>query len=366
MPQNLLKWSGGVGMKKQTILAIILLLLLSESVQGISCGELGTSGLCIDMEYGLWKEDLKTRIDYEPSEPPVDYWLVFEKITIINKPGSENTPNLSLKIYVYPDGSRKAEIAQFNLPPLQINDTYEVTYLGQNRLYEFKKNGELIDQKWSNINPEKLYKSGIWNIEVTLEPPFGRTVIINGMQKNYNIEVCSVTEMAGLNIERRNLFLTGIATALGVLALILGIESVILSKKANKLADQSDKKMKALADSQIDEKLAIMAEHLKESLVGSKNTAELKNQEKEQDYWLNEIRRIQSDFNAVTDLKEYASPEKKQKLIENYIVPILEALNTIKENIPMSSEWNDILTEIAKTAWTYDIKTETIESFINH
>ena len=156
-----------------------------------------------------------------------------------------------------------------------------------------------------------------------------------------------------------------------IVALCLAGLSVIISKRANEIAeganeiaDQSDKKMKALADSQIDEKLAIMAEHLKESLVGSKNTAELKN--REQDYWLNEIRRIQSDFNAVTDLKEYASSEKKKELIEDYIIPILEALNTIKENIQMSSEWNDILTEIAKTAWTYDIKTETIESFINH
>ena len=107
---------------------------------------------------------------------PTGDWLVIEKITIINNPDTDyeiqNISNLSLQIYVNPVGSENKEIAQLtNIPPLKINDTYEVTYCGQNRQYDYKINNEFITKKrGSNINPTKLSMNGWWQINVKLKP----------------------------------------------------------------------------------------------------------------------------------------------------------------------------------------------------
>ena len=166
------------------------------------------------------------------------------------------------------------------------------------------------------------------------------------------------------------------------IALYLGHRANVLAKDANEIANQSDKKMKAIADSQIDEKLAMMAVYLADT------DATLRNMNLGVVWTLNKIRKLNSDFYAVFDLKEYASDKKNEVLIINYIIPILENLysmkkrylkdldsldpNSLKNKYPTYridhnewEEWNKILTKIAEFAKTYGIETETISNIIN-
>ena len=175
-----------------------------------------------------------------------------------------------------------------------------------------------------------------------------------------------------------------------IVALCLAGLSVIISKRANEIAEganeiaeQSDKKMTAIANSLIDEKLAMMAAYLTDT------DATLRNMNLGVVWTLNEIRKLNSDFYAVFDLKEYASDKKNEVLIINYIIPILENLysmkkrylkdldsldpNSLKNKYPTYridhnewEEWNKILTKIAEFAKTYGIETETIENIINN
>ena len=178
-------------------------------------------------------------------------------------------------------------------------------------------------------------------------------------------------------------------TVMTIAAFCLAALSVIISKRANKIAEeaneiaeQSDKKMTAIADSQIDEKLAMMAAYLADT------DATLRNMNSGVVWTLNEIRKLNSDFYAVFDLKEYASDKKNEVLIKYYIIPILENLypmkkryqkdldsldpNSLKKKYPDYridhnewEEWNKILTKIAEFAKMYGIETETIENISN-
>lgn len=395
-------------MKQKIVMVLFLLLLLfvitEARAQGAKCRELGLSGYCIDIELSLWKEDLETRSDYNFSDifSAGDY-LVIEKITIVNNPEtcyeSKNTSNLSLQIYVNPLDSEKEEIARLDdIPPLKIGDTYEVTYCGQNRLYDFKLNNETIaKKKWSNINPKKLSVDGWWQIAVKLEPltmyidptvgytSFGYSTIINGEQENYNFKVYSDIEIAELKTERKNLIISVLGMVATILALVFGVSSFIIAWKSKHISEESDTKMKKLTDSQIDEKLAMFAEYL----ANTHATLKMMKRPYPRAVWaLNEIRRVNSDFNAVSDLKKYASPSKKEALITDYIIPILKDLYSIKKMYQKDlnslnlndlmryypvyhihpndwKEWNDILTEITNTALNYDIKTEEIRNLTN-
>lgn len=110
-----------------------------------------------------------------------------------------------------------------------------------------------------------------------------------------------------------------------VMAFGISIYAAILSKK-------SDRKMTAIADSQIDEKLAIMAGYLTDI----KSTLGI--MKKLRVVWsLNDMRKLNSDFYAIYDLKKYASDKKNEVLIKYYIIPILENLYSIKKGIRKTS-----------------------------
>lgn len=161
-----------------------------------------------------------------------------------------------------------------------------------------------------------------------------------------------------------------------LLAVLLGALSLIISGYAAKIAKKSDKKMTAIADSQIDEKLAMMAGYLSITRHVKRNIDELGLGDPAY-VSLNDIRRIKSDFNAVSDLREYVIPEKKEQLIVIYIIPILEDLYYIKntylqhnwqkspENVVLSEEWDEVFKDIAKKTLTYNIEKEKIEKLIN-
>ena len=113
-----------------------------------------------------------------------------------------------------------------------------------------------------------------------------------------------------------------------LIPILLAVYAAFLARRANKIAEESDRKMTVIADSKIDEALAIMAEHLKDTQA-SKRVVE--NFGLGGAYiTLTEIRQITSNFNAASDLKEYAHHTKKKALITEYIIPILEDLYYIK------------------------------------
>ena len=176
--------------------------------------------------------------------------------------------------------------------------------------------------------------------------------------------------------------MSGFTLGLTVLAFL----SLVISLLAVKIAKESDRKMKAIADSQIDEKLAKFAEHLSDTNATLKH---IKCPYPRVVWTLNEIRMLNSDLNAASDLKDYASVEKKKALITKYIIPILKNLYSMKKRYQRDlnslgnhdliryypdyrisldewEEWNDILMdEITKTALSYGIETETIRNIIN-
>jgi len=124
----------------------------------------------------------------------------------------------------------------------------------------------------------------------------------------------------------------------------LGILSFIISIFAIKIAKKSDQMMRAIANLEYDEKLAIMASH----------SERIKN-DKSSGY----IERIKNDFSAVSNLQKYADEKKKEKLIEDYIIPILE---TILNDGEVSGQRAVAVNEIINIALKYNIATEKIKS----
>ncbi|HAW57895.1 MAG TPA: hypothetical protein DCX03_02585 [Bacteroidales bacterium] len=93
------------------------------------------------------------------------------------------------------------------------------------------------------------------------------------------------------------------------LALYLGVISLLISVFAAWLAVSSDRRMKALSNLQFQEKLAVMANHLK-NIASDKSSLRAET--------------ILNDFEGASHLREYASKDKKEKLIRDYIIPILK------------------------------------------
>jgi len=124
----------------------------------------------------------------------------------------------------------------------------------------------------------------------------------------------------------------------------LGILSFIISIFAIKIAKKSDQMMRAIANLEYDEKLAIMADH----------SEKIKN-DKSSGY----IERIKNDFSAVSNLQKYADEKKKEKLIKDYIIPILE---TILNDGEVSGQRAVAVDEIINIALKYNIATEKIKS----
>ena len=91
--------------------------------------------------------------------------------------------------------------------------------------------------------------------------------------------------------------------------IVLGIIAISMSAIALYISIRSDQRMKDLANLEFDEKLAVMASH-SERIKTNRS--------------LGFIETIKNDFSAVSNLQKYADRKKKEELIENYIIPILE------------------------------------------
>lgn len=128
-----------------------------------------------------------------------------------------------------------------------------------------------------------------------------------------------------------------ISILLGIIAIGISIIALIISFK-------SDKRIEALANLEFDEKLAVMASH-SERIKADKS--------------LSSIERIKNDFSAVSNLQKYANSKKKEELIENYIIPILE---TILNGEKVSGQRAVATAEIIDIALKYNIATDKIKS----
>lgn len=127
-------------------------------------------------------------------------------------------------------------------------------------------------------------------------------------------------------------------------SLALGMFSLVISLVAILIAVQSARMMKSVANLEYDEKLAVMASH-SEKIKADKS--------------LRLTETIRNDFYAVSNLKKYASNEKKDRLIEDYIIPILK--ETIgSEN--MNAQQVIAIKDIIDIALKYDIASDKVKN----
>lgn len=126
--------------------------------------------------------------------------------------------------------------------------------------------------------------------------------------------------------------------------ILLGIIAIGISIIAIYISIKSDKRMKALASLEFDEKLAVMASH-SERIKTDKS--------------LGFIERIKNDFSAASNLQKYADAKKKEELIENYILPILK---TILNDEKVSGQSAVATAEIIDIALKYNVATDKIKS----
>ena len=132
------------------------------------------------------------------------------------------------------------------------------------------------------------------------------------------------------------------------LSLGLAMFAIAFSIRSFDLALSSEKKMKALGNSQIDEKHAMMARYVglaQQIATGQRNPGLV----------FNDIRAINSNLNALFDLKEYTSKEKRNELVKEYIVEILRGLMIYRTSAfyikqETSESWDDVVADIGKTA----------------
>lgn len=126
------------------------------------------------------------------------------------------------------------------------------------------------------------------------------------------------------------------------IALGLGGLSLLMSAIAVCIAISSDQRMKALSNLEFQEKLAAMAGHL----------SNIRN-----DRSSLPAERIRNDFAAVSNLKNYASKEKQEKLIRDYGIPIL------KEYLRSEMEQGVAITvkEMIDIALSYRIESSELE-----
>lgn len=127
-------------------------------------------------------------------------------------------------------------------------------------------------------------------------------------------------------------------------SLALGMFSLVISLVALLIAMQSARMMKSVANLEYDEKLAVMASH-SEKIKADKS--------------LRLIETIRNDFYAVSNLQKYASNEKKDRLIEDYIIPILK--ETIG-NENMNAQQAIAIKDIIDIALKYDIASDKVKN----
>ncbi len=125
----------------------------------------------------------------------------------------------------------------------------------------------------------------------------------------------------------------------------LGILSLAVSGIAFWFALKSDKKMQAIADLNFDEKLAMFAHYLDEA---------------RHNVSVQLLERMRNDFFAVSNLHKYASKIKKERLIKDYLIPLIRLLIA---NEDLSRECMIPLNEIIEKALQYNIDSNNIQNF---
>jgi len=120
--------------------------------------------------------------------------------------------------------------------------------------------------------------------------------------------------------------------------ILFGIIAIGMSAIALYISIRSDQRMRALANLEFDEKLAVMASH-SERIKTNRS--------------LGFIETIKNDFSAVSNLQKYVGRKKKEELIENYIIPILEIIL----NNEISGQSAVAVAEIINIALKYNIAT---------
>ena len=124
--------------------------------------------------------------------------------------------------------------------------------------------------------------------------------------------------------------------------IVLGVIAISMSAIALYISIRSDQRMKDLANLEFDEKLAVMASH-RERIKTNRS--------------LGFIETIKNDFSAVSNLQKYADRKKKEELIENYIIPILEDILNNK----ISGQSAVAVAEIINIALKYNISTDNLK-----
>jgi len=124
--------------------------------------------------------------------------------------------------------------------------------------------------------------------------------------------------------------------------IVLGIIAISMSAIALYISIRSYQRMKDLANLEFDEKLAVMASH-SERIKTNRS--------------LGFIETIKNDFSAVSNLQKYADRKKKEELIENYIIPILEDILNNK----ISGQSAVAVAEIINIALKYNISTDNLK-----
>ncbi len=149
-------------MKGKIIITILILFVTLTSgvhAEKLTCKKAGVEGIWIELEFVSMEDDYKTPSKYEfPDLVKINDYLILKKITVINKPGivkeSNDKPEITLKIDSYPFGLERKDIEQFestrystvDIPPLKVNDVYELTYQNSWGHYEAKLNNQLTKE----------------------------------------------------------------------------------------------------------------------------------------------------------------------------------------------------------------------------
>ena len=126
------------------------------------------------------------------------------------------------------------------------------------------------------------------------------------------------------------------------LGILLGILAVIASGVAICIAVKSDRIIKSIFNLNFDEKIAMMSMY----------NADIKLLRT-----IASTERIKNDFVAVSNLKYYASDDRKEKLIIDYVIPIIDSVLGLDG---ISTNQAVLLNDIIGIALDYNIKREEI------
>ena len=128
---------------------------------------------------------------------------------------------------------------------------------------------------------------------------------------------------------------------------VISICSLILAFVAITLSMRSNRIIASLGNLEYDEKLAVMSGHVR-------------NVRDDDDVAL--IRKIKHDFMAVSNLKRYASSQKKEDLIHECVIPIVRAAI---ENNRVSGSYAFCLKDMLETALDYGVDTSVIKELLD-